>query len=247
MKKKVVFLFFLSSSWAWAQAPMMNTTRDQINLNGLRIPTSGTMWGVASSEKGEVVGNTYLDTTWAKGNLKLYDAIQPMGGKTVDTLSGLAMRYNVYFNEIEILLNTYKDVKALQGEKTRAFSLEEKGTTRNFVNVRLYDTDKDSKGFYEILMPGGKLTLAVLHKTTVRKPTYNAAFEVGSKDTKITMQEDFYALQNGKAEKIKPNKKNILDLMKDKSKEIEAFLKVNDLDLKERSNLTTLFERYNSL
>lgn len=246
MKKGIVFLLFLSVASAWAQAPMMNTTRDQINLNGLRIPTSGTMWGVASSENGEVVGNTYLDTTWTKGNLKLYDPIQPVGGKAVDTLSGLAMRYNVYFNEIEILLNTYKDVKALQGEKIKAFSLEEKGKTQSFVNIQQYDMDKASKGFYEILAPG-KLTLAALYKTSVRKPTYNAAFEVGSKDTKISMQEDFYVLQNGKAEKIKQNKKGILDLMKDKSKEIEAFLKVNDLDLKERSNLTRVFERYNSL
>lgn len=246
MKKGIVVLFFLSSNIAWSQAPMMNATRDQINLNGLRIPTSGTMWGVASSDKGEIVGNTYLDTTWAQGNLKLYDAIQPVGGKAVDTLSGLAMRYNVYFNEIEILLNTYKDVKALQGEKIMAFSLEEKGKSQNFVNIQQYDPDKASKGFYEILAPG-KLTLAALHKTFVRKPTYNAAFEVGSKDTKITMQEDFYVLKNGKAEKIKQNKKGMMDLMKDKSKEIEAFLKVNDLDLKERSNLTRLFERYNSL
>ncbi|GHB81142.1 hypothetical protein [Persicitalea jodogahamensis] len=225
---------------------MMNTTRDQINLNGMRIPTNGTLWGVASGDKGETVGNTYLDTTWAKGNLKLYEPVLPVGGQSVDTLTGLALRYNVYFDEIEILMNTYNDVKALQGGKVRAFSLEENGIPVTFVNTKMYEAEKVPTGFYEILT-SGKITLASHHKTLIKKPTYNAAFEVGSKDTEIMMQEDFYALQKGKARKIKPNKKGILDLMKDKSKQIEAFLKINDLDLKERGNLTTLFERYNSL
>ena len=236
----------LGISQAAAQAPMMNTTRDQINANGLRIPTTGILWGVASSDRGETVGNTYLDTTWAQGNLKLFDPIQPVGGKAVDTLSGLAMRYNVYYDEIEILLNTYKDVKALQGDKVRVFSLEEKGKPRYFANTKLYETDKPPRGFYEVLTPG-KLALAVLHKTFVKKPTYNAAFEVGSKDTEILMQEDVYVLKDGKAKKMKPSKKEILSLMKDKSKEIEAFLKVNDLDLKDTNNLARVFERYNNL
>ncbi len=245
MKKLIIFLCLISAGSTRAQTTMMNTTRDQINLNGMRVPTNGTMWGVASSEKGETIGNTYLDTAWTKGNLKLYEPIQPVGGQPVDTLTGLAMRYNVYFDEIEILMNTYNDVKALKGETVRSFSQEKAGKPVTFINTKSYKADKAPSGFYEILVPG-KITLASHHKTLVKKPNYNAAFEVGSKDTKLLMQEDFYALQNGKAEKIKANKKGIHDLMKDKSKEIETFMKINDLNLKERSNLTSLFEHYNS-
>lgn len=35
--------------------------------------------------------------------------------------------------------------------------------------------------------------------------------------------------------------------MSDKAKEMEAFLKINNLDLKERRNLVRIFEQYNSL
>lgn len=224
----------------------MTVTRDQVNATSLRNPADAVIWGTASSNQGEVVGNAYLDSAWAKGNLKLLNKIQAVGGMPVDTLSGLAMRYNVHFNEIEILHNTYNDIKAVQGRKVKAFSLEKDGEALNFVNTRAFDSDKNPEGFYEILVPG-KMILAVLYKTSVRKPTYNAAFEVGSKDTKITMQEDFYVLQNGKAEKIKQNKKGILDILKDKSQEIDAYLKENNLDPKDRSDLITLFERYNKL
>ncbi len=232
---------------AAGQTQMMNATRDQINVNGLRIPTSGTLWGVASADKGEVVGQTYLDTAWAQGNLKLYDAIQPVGGKAVDTLSGLGMRYNVHFNEVEILLNTYRDTRAVQGDRIRSFSLEKKGEQpAYFTNAKNYQADKVPTGFYEILT-SGPMTLAVLHRTVIRKPNYNAALEVGEKDTKILMDDDYYAIQDGKAEKLKLSKKALLELMEKKSKQMGTFIKANDLDFKDQGNLVRLFEAYNSL
>lgn len=251
MENRRLFFLALITSLALAsevagQNPMLNATRDQFNANGMRIATYGTVWGVASADKGEVVGQTYLDTTWTQGNLKLYKPVQPVGGKAVDTLSGLGMRYNVHFNEIEILLDTHRDTRAIRGDQIASFSLQEKGKKPTyFINTKGYESDKIPVGFYEVLVPG-RVTLAALHRTIVRKPNYNAAFEVGSKDTKILPEEDFYALQNGKAEKLKLSKKALLALMNDKSKEMETFMKANDLDLKNRNNLERLFEAYNS-
>lgn len=248
MKKLLVCVvcFWGAEVGAQNQMQMLQTTRDQINMSGLKIPTTGTLWGVASNDNGEVVGETYLDTLWAKGNIKLYQSIQPIGGQAIDTLMGLAMRYNVHFNEVEILLNTYNDVKALQGNQIRAFSLEKAGKSIHFLNTQVYQADKMPTGFYEILVPG-KVTLAALPRTVVKKPTYNPAFEVGTKDTRILLDADYYVLKGGQAEKLKPTKKSILELMPDKAKDMEAFLKINNLDLKERSNLVRIFEEYNSL
>lgn len=244
MKKLLFGVCCLLATTATAQTQMLNATRDQINSNGLLIPATGTLWGVASNDKGEVVGQTYLDTTWAKGDLKLFKSIQPIGGKPVDTLSGLALRYNVYFNEIEIMMNSYRDVRALEGKTIKSFSLEQAGRKSTFVNTQTYETEKTPVGFYEILSPG-KITLAVLNKTIVRRPTYNAAFEVGDKDAKILMMEDFYVLRGNKAEKLNPSKKTLLKLMDDQSEDVSQFLKINDLDLKVRSNLKRVFELYN--
>lgn len=246
MKKIFVFLFIILTNNLLAQNQMLNTTRDQFNSNGLTIPTNGTVWGIASGNKGQVVGTIYLDTLWAKGNLKLASSIQPIGGKPVDTLSGLALRYNVFANEIEILLNTYKDVKAIQGDKIKSFSMEKEGKLIVFTNTNLFREADLPKGFLEVLVPG-ELTLASLHKTIVRKPTYTAAFDVGDKDTKILMDEDYYILQGGVAEKLKPSKKTILELMKEKASDVNAFVKVNDPDFKNRKDLIRVFELYNSL
>jgi len=242
----IVLFLGLTGPLGWAQNQMLNTTRDQMNVNGLKIPTTGTLWGIASADKGEVVGETYLDTVWARGNVKLYQSIQPVGGKAIDTLSGLAMRYNVYFNEVEIMLNTYKDVKALQGSQIKTFSLEKAGKPILFLNTQLYKTDKQPTGFFEMLVPG-QATLVALHRTIVKKPTYNAAFEVGTKDTRILLDEDYYLLKEGKAERIKASKKAILEVMADKAKAMEDFIKANELDLKTRTSLVRVFEHYNSI
>lgn len=250
MKNTTVFSLVLLTSLALAgevagQSPMLNTTRDQFNANGMRIGNYATIWGMASSDKGEVTGQTYLDTTWTQGNLKLYEAVQPVGGKAVDTLSGIGMRYNVHYNEIEILLNTHRDTRAVPGDRITSFSLEKKDKKPlYFVNTKGYEADKAPAGFYEILVHG-RLTLTAYHHTVVRKPNYNAAFEVGDKDTKIMQEIDFYALQEGKAEKLKLSRKALLEVMGDRSKEMDAFMKTNDLDLKNRQDLMRLFEAYN--
>lgn len=234
----------MASATAWGQNQMMNTTRDQFNVNGLTVPSSGTIWGVASSDKGEMVGTTYLDTAWARGNLKLYKSIQPVGGQPIDTLSGLAMRYNVYFNEIEILMNTYKDIRAVQGNSVKSFSLNRKGKSTLFMNTRLYEVEKKPSGFFEMLVPGN-LALVALPKTIVRKPNYNAAFEVGEKDTKVSMGEEYYVVKGNKAEKVSLSRKAILQLMQDKEAEVNQFLKTNEIDLKKRNDLIRVFELYN--
>lgn len=246
MKKLLFGACCLLATSTFAQTQMLNATRDQINTNGLVIPATGTLWGVASSDQGTVIGQTYLDTTWAKGDLKLFQSVQPIGGKPVDTLTGLALRYNVYYNEVEILMNSYRDVRALQGQSVKSFSLEQAGKKTDFLNTQLFEADKVPAGFYEVLTPG-KLTLAVLNKTFVRKPTYNAAFEVGDKDAKIMLMEDFYVLNGKKAEKFNPSKKALQKLMQDQSEEVSKFMKINDLDLKDRSNLKRVFELYNGL
>ncbi len=243
MKKILVLVLILTIQSGFGQAQMNNATRDQINVNGMAVPTNGTLWGFSSAAQGTTVGETFLDTLWAKGNIKLYEAIQPIGGSAVDTLVGLTMRYNVHFNEVEILLNSYKDTRVLAGEKVQSFWLMKDGETRRFVNAKKFETEKKAAGFFEILV-SGKNTLAALHKSTVRKPTYNAAFEVGDKDTKVELQEDFYVLENGKAEKLSLNKKGILQHLNDRAEVVNDYMKVNDLDLKNRSNLIRLFERY---
>jgi hypothetical protein len=246
MKQWVCIFLVLWGTHLRAQNLLTTTMQDQLNTTGLILPANSSVWGLPSGNKGGVLGTPYLDTTWAKGNLKLYQSLQPVGGKPVDSLSGLALRYNVQFNEIEILLNTYKDTKALRGSQVRSFSLERNGKNMVFVNTGLYEGEKLAPGFFEINV-GGRLTLATFHKIDVRKPTYNVAVDAGDKDTRLIAGEDRYVLHNGKAEKFKPTKKALLELMQDKSAEMAAYLKANDPDLKSETALASVFTYYNSL
>ncbi|GAB3171716.1 hypothetical protein GCM10027291_25330 [Telluribacter humicola] len=224
---------------------MSNTTKDWISSNGMSLHPAGVIWAVASSSKGEVLGETYHDSVWAKGNIKFYKSIQPVGGEPVDSILGLALRYNVHFNELEVMLNSYKDIKSIEGARIKNFSLEKDGRSVLFVNTQEFKSEKPTKGFYEVLVPG-KVQLLHNQRTTVRKPTYNAALDVGDKNERIALNSDYYVLRGGTINKLNLNKKGLLQAMGDQSEEMSSFLKANELDLKNRADLIRVFEYYNS-
>ncbi|WP_247232077.1 hypothetical protein [Telluribacter sp. SYSU D00476] len=247
MKHVFLSLLLLSSAAAMAQTStqMSETTKDWINSNGMQLHSAGIIWAMSSAGKAEVLGETYHDTVWAKGNIKFYQSIQPVGGQPVDSIIGLGLRYNVHFNELEVMLSTYKDVKAIEGPRIKNFSLEKNGRSTLFVNTQEYKTDKPLKGFYEVLVPG-KVQLLHNQRTTVRKPTYNAAMDVGDKHVRIAMNSDYYVLRDGTISKLSPTKKGLLQVLGDQADQINSFLKTNELDLKNKQDLTRVFEYYNS-
>lgn len=247
MKHIFLSLLLLVSAAASAQTStqMTNTTKDWINSNGMSLHPAGVIWAVASADKAEVLGQTYYDTVWAKGNIKFYQSIQPVGGQPVDSIIGLGLRYNVHFNELEVMLSTYKDVKAIEGPRIKNFTLERNGRSALFVNTQEYRAEKPLKGFYEVLVPG-KVQLLHNQRTTVRKPTYNAAMDVGDKHERITMNSDYYVLREGTITKLTPTKKGLLQVLGDQADQINSFLKTNELDLKNKQDLMRVFEHYNS-
>ncbi|HEV7348590.1 hypothetical protein [Telluribacter sp.] len=244
--KSILFSFcLLGATAALAQTQMTNTTKDWISSNGMSLHPAGIIWSVASGEKASVIGETYLDTVWAKGNVKFYTSVQPIGGNPVDSIVGLALRYNVHFDELEVMLGTYKDVKAVESSRIKNFTLEKNGKSVLFVNTKEYAAEKPAKGFYEVLVPG-KVQLLLNQRTSVRKPTYNPAMDIGDKHERITMNNEYYLVRNGKLSKLSPNKKGLLTAMGDQADEMSRYLKSNDLDLKNKNDLIRVFEFYNS-
>lgn len=245
MKKILSVLVLLVATEATAQIEINDNTRDRINTltTGSMNPGYSSFWG-PPVKAGTVVGEVYLDTVWARGYVKLIQPIPAVGGTPQDSLGGLAMRYNVYSNEVEVLLDTYKDVKAIPGNRIKYFSVQRNGQPIRLVNVENYPSDKTPKGFYEVLADG-KLMLLQNYRVRVQKPTYNAAVGVGEKDHRFSVETDWYVAHNGQAEKWSPSKKAVLQLMKDREKEVSNYLKNHQPDFKNQDDLVQLFAFYN--
>ena len=237
----VIGIIVLSSVSAQT-TQMTNTTRDLINLNGLDIPRSGTIYGV-SGPAGKVTGDPYLDSTWQAGTIKFY-------GKFLakfDSLGGVPVRLDLYNHDVEIRAGA-NDIRSAKGPSIRYVIVTNKtGSASQFINVREYRGEADAlQGFFEQVVVG-KLTLLQYPSISVKRANFNVAMNTGSKDDELIKKLDWYVAQSGRATKFSPSKKALLELMADQKESIEAFLKAEKPDLKSRAGLTAVASYYNQL
>lgn len=235
------FVGILTSFTVFAQTTQMtNTTRDMINLTGLDIPRTGTIYGV-SGPAGNVIGDPYLDTTWQAGTVKFYGKILA----TSDSLGGVPVRLDLYNHDVEIRAGAH-DIRSAKGPSVRSVVVTSKtGGTSQFINVREYRGEADAlQGFFEQVVVG-KLTLLQYPSISVKRANFNVAMNTGSKDDELIKKFDWYLAQNGRATRFSPGKKALLELMADQKEAIETFLKTEKTDLKSRAGLIAVASYYN--
>lgn len=236
-------MLIVTTTVAFSQTTQMtNPTRDMINLNGLDIPRTGTIYG-GSGPAGKVIGDPYLDTTWQAGSVKFYGKILNKS----DSLGSVPVRLDLYNHDVEIRASA-NDIRSAKGPSVRSVVVNNKtGALNQFINVREYRGEADALlGFFEQLVVG-KLTLLQYPSISVKRANFNAAMSTGSKDDELIKKFDWYIAQNGQATKFSPGKKALLELMADQKEPIEAFLKAQKPDLKSRAGLGAVFSYYNKL
>jgi len=238
--KKRCFLALACLWHASLYSQMLVNTWDRFNDPGQGISArnlqNGFVYGV-NPPGGEMIGTSFYDTTWTMGSFILYH--------DTTLYNDIPARYDILRNVIELKLRV--GMRLLEGVRVNSFALQQGDFQRTiFVNTQNFATDEKLKGFFE-LVSNGKLTLLRHHKTWIKKPTYNAALAVGSRDTEIIREQRFYYARDGRAQKLTLSKKSLLELMADKKVAMEAYFKEQSPDLKDKARLTKLFDYYNGL
>ncbi len=224
--------------------PMTQSTRDVINLSGLHVPSNGSvLYGFDNSTR-QLLGDAYLDTTFAAGNIHFYGRIGTGGS---DSLTGVPIRLDLLSNEIEIRVAT-NDIRVAKGPAVTYFDMNTTdGMVSRYVNVYKYQGDATAlTGFFEWVV-SGKLNLMLHTIAQVKKASYNAALNVGSRDDEIVKKATWYVVVAGRSSKFSPGKRALLALMAEKQQQIDQFLKEKNPDLKTRQGLTAVFAHYNQL
>ncbi|RDB07615.1 hypothetical protein [Runella aurantiaca] len=242
----LIFGFSLTAIAQQTDNQLTNTARDLINLNGFKINANNANTGLfdIKGPKGNVVGNPYLDSTWQTGSIKLYKKIGPPG-REGDSIGNVPLRLDLFVNELEIKIASTQDVRVLAGDYIRFFTLE--GPERRiFLNVNQFRSEDNMKGFVE-LIKGGRLSLVELTKLSIIKPNYNEAMALGSKDTKIVKNNQYFVVKGNTLISIGTSKKKLLDAMADRADDVDEFIKTNKLSLKSRPDITKVFAYYNNL
>ncbi len=252
MKNILFYLFAFCISGVFSPAfsqekentEMDQSTKDRMSINDKGITPNTVMFGFDSRPR-EVLGDYYLDINWCDCKVVFYPATKP--GK-MDTIVGIPSRYDIKNNEMEF--KSEYGIKATTGTGVKYFehSAVKKATklkVTRFVNAKEFRGKADG-GFYEVFSEG-KLTFLAQDKIWIKQPTYNAALDVGSRDTEIKKVRTYYVYRGGKMSKMKLNKGAALGWMKSKKSQVEQFIGQEKIDCESPVGLARVFDFYNGL
>lgn len=205
-------------------ADMGGMTRSDV-LYGIPVPP------------GRVIGDNYMDLKWNPASLLIYGS-----EKVID---GYHVRYDIKSEALEIKVDN--GIKMLMVNRIESLIWYDSltSTPRAFVNGKGYTEDGvQMSGLLEVVQDG---KVPLIKKTTlwVKRPDYIPAFDVGNRDEKIYKRENFYYAKGKEVFEIK-RKKDLLAIFGDKSNDVEEFIKINRLNVKEEYGLQNVFEYYNS-
>jgi hypothetical protein len=186
---------------------------------------------------GSTIGDNYLNKEWNQATFLLYQSEK--------MIEGYPAKYDIQSDLFEV--KTTNGIKILDGSKVKNTVWIDSLTSRPhyFINGKEYQIEGvPSSGILEILVDGA---FPLFKKTElyVKEPTYNVAFDVGSRDKKILQKETIFSGKDKDLVKLK-NKKDVLAAAGDRANEVESFIKSNKLSVNKEGDLIRVFEFLNS-
>lgn len=186
---------------------------------------------------GSIIGDNYLNKEWNQATFLLYQSEK--------MIEGYPAKFDIQSDLFEVKTNN--GIKILDNSKVKNVVWIDSLTSvpHYFVNGKEYRIEGvPSSGILEIVVDG----IFPLFKKTellVKEPTYNVAFDVGSRDKKIFKKEIIYYGKDKDLFKVK-NKKDVLAAAGDRAAEVEAFIKSNKLNLNKETDIKRVFEFLNA-
>ncbi|HPW61773.1 MAG TPA: hypothetical protein PLJ13_05725 [Cyclobacteriaceae bacterium] len=186
---------------------------------------------------GSTIGDNYLNKEWNQATFLLYQSEK--------MIEGYPAKFDIQSDLFEVKTNN--GIKILDNSKVKNVVWIDSLTSlpHYFVNGKEYRIEGvPSTGILEIVVDG----IFPLFKKTelfVKEPTYNVAFDVGSRDKKIFQKEIMYYGKDKDLMRVK-NKKDVLAAAGGRATEVEAFVKSNKLNLNKETDLKRVFEFLNA-
>jgi len=185
------------------------------------------------SSNSDVSGTAFLFNDWLKGTIE-------QGNK-------------ILYKDVDLKYSTYKDELYFKNPKdgtmlsfvlpVTAFSLDLKDKIEIYRNGFPEIDNFNAKSYYQVIFDGGVKLLFKSFKTLIEVKPYNST----TTEKKFIDNSSYYVLKDNVMTKIKPSKKDFMEIFKSKSTEIDAFIKNEKIDFKQHQDLKKVFEYYSSL
>jgi hypothetical protein len=235
----VSLLVFIAGT---ARAQSVIDQQNLLNLGDRTGKTDGSLIYTRSGSYYGIMGTPYLNEKWSPATISTLD-----GRKHQNT----PVMYNAHYDLIEAVVG--KDTLILDSRLIREVELPivDKDGLRvaKLRNGFAEPKEKiESTDFFEIIYDGSEITLFRKHYKHLKPSNFDPAYNTGSKFDEFILQSTTYVkTSNGNIEKLKANKKGVLGLMADKSKEVESFTNKEKLKFNVDADLILIFSYYEGL
>ncbi len=184
----------------------------------------------------EISGSPFLEKELQNGTIILNDDRK---------VENVLIRYNAY--EDALLYQIEKDqITMLDPPVIKGFEFQPNDRNVKFISISFIE---GKKHFYEVIYDG-KSTLVVRHQIKLTKKTNNAG-SYGANDMQgsaFKKLETYFLMDaTGKIFEISLTKKSLTSALGSHEEELKAFIKENKLKVREKIDLATLLEYYDSL
>jgi hypothetical protein len=180
-----------------------------------------------------VRGTPFLYEEWSRGTVKMADSA---------VYNDLVLKFNALTNQL-----LYKNLRSgglMEFLKPVSVFVLDKGGNRDLYRKGFPAVDKFNEDtFYQVISDGKVKLLYKQSKILTESRFYSSA----TSETNITDVSSYYILKDGRLKKIRPSKKEFIELFKDKENTIKAYLQAQDIDYKDKQSLANLVNYYNSL
>jgi|Laugresu1bdmlbsd_1035121.scaffolds.fasta_scaffold00012_9 hypothetical protein len=191
---------------------------------------------LVAGEYVDIQGFPFLFENWTKGVVKFTNGT---------SVSDMDLKYDLVKDELY-----FRDLKTDQvmvfTEKISEFKLNDPNKSNSFLYFKNGFTPNEKntvQSFYQILVDGTAQLIKRYTKEIFEERPYNSATTIRSfKDAEL-----YYIVKSNQLIKIKKDKKQVLPALGDRSQELDAYIKANNINLKNESDLIRLVAHYNSL
>ncbi len=101
-------------------------------------------------------------------------------------------------------------------------------------------------GFLELIQEG-RINAYALSKSELIEPNYVPALDMGRKESKLVVKEDYYILKDGKIWELRHRVKDNMKYFGEKSAMMSKYIKSHHLNFNNRDDIRAIFAYYNAL
>ncbi|GAB3930460.1 hypothetical protein [Larkinella terrae] len=179
----------------------------------------------------DVQGSPYLNEAWKVGS------VTAANNKSYPNLK---VRYDAHAGELEYLQN--EQPYRLSPSAIREFRITD-DKELVFRNGFAAVNNNTPTTFYQVLVDGPTKLLKQLKVNIIENKPFNSATV-----TREFQKQELYfiAKPDGALQRIQKNKKSVLAALTDQKERVEKFIKEQDLNLSDETNLIALLESYNT-